>query len=395
MSLITYLTRIHFADRVVEDALAEELARLGVARPLIVADADAGGGDDLERVLAVLPGGGAGTLTVGDRTAAHAARAVIARVAKTGCDGLLALGGGAALDAARLAGLAGPRPGALAALLAGSGIRALGAGSNGLPVIAVPTLPGQGLGLCASLRVDLPDEFGPRRIAAEGLMPALLLCDPTLGLDAPPQRLAETGFDALTHCVETWLSTAWNPPADGMALDGVRRAAATLERAVGNPRDLDARRELLAAGLNGGLAGAKGLGAVHALAHALEAEPEPGAGSGQAAEPARQRAGGGGLHGRFHAAILPAVLAFNAPAVPDRMAPLARALDLPDGGAIGPALARLGARIGLPASVSALGLDGAARARIARRAEAEPANRSNPRLAVAEDYAAMLAAAEG
>lgn len=380
MALITYMTRIHFADRVIEDALADELIRLGMRRPLVVADLDGRTGDDLERLLAALPGQNAPMFAADpNQPLTESAAAVRMRAVAEGCDGLVAQGGSAALDCARLAGLGIVRPAAPTAARRG---RATRASSGKLPVVAVPTLPGQGMGLCPALRLEPSGEEPlPRRLMSDELVPALLLCDPTLGLDVTPERLAASGFDALTHCIEAYLATAWNPPADGIALEGVRRAAASLPRAVETPRDIDARRELLAAGLNAGLAAAKGLGAVHALAHALETHLRP---ATAAADP---------WHGALHAALIPPVLAFNAPAVPERLALLAEVMGLGRKEAVQAGLARLGARLGLPDTLVGLHLDAAALARVARLAEADPANLTNPRLASAEDHARLLMAA--
>lgn len=349
MSLITYVTRIHFADRVLEDALAEEVQKLGLRRPLVVTDA-AGEGDDLfDRLCDALPVG----------CAAHPLRAVAvpgaaaletgaAAFAQGGCDGVLGLGGPAALDLARALGQAGP---------------AAAARGGTVPVIAIPTTTaGVGLGPCV-LRA------GP----APPPVPALILCDPTLTTGADAAQTAAAGMDALTHCIESYLGTTWNPPADGIAIDGVRRAGAHLERAVRDGQDIEARREMLAAALNAGLAAQKGLGGVHALAHALEAE-----------------AGLVPRHGMLHAALLPPVLAFNAPAVADRFGLLREALHLPPGLDLTEALAALGARVGLPGRLDPLRLDDRALRRIARRAAEDPANRTNPRLATASDYLHML-----
>jgi alcohol dehydrogenase class IV len=204
-------------------------------------------------------------------------------------------------------------------------------------------------------------------------VPAVVLCDPTLTLATDPMMTAASGMDALTHCIETYLGTTWNPPADGIALEGVRRAGAYLERAVRDGQDLEARREVLAAALNAGLAAQKGLGGVHALAHALENE-----------------AGLSARHGWMHAALLPPMLGFNAPAVGDRFAALCEALRLGPGADLPKALAALGARLSLPLRLDSLRLDHPALKRVARKAADDPANLNNPRLAHTEDYLRIL-----
>jgi alcohol dehydrogenase class IV len=326
MSLITYVTRVHFADRVLEDALPVEMARLGAAHPLLVTDA-AGDLDDLpERVACALPPGMA-LRPAGD----GAARG----------DAVIALGGSAALRAGRVL---------------GARLRC--------PVIALPTTTAD-VGLA-----PIPD-------APEAALPDVVLCDPTLTLAADAAATAAAGMDALVHCLEAYLGTTWNPPADGIALEGLRRARDWLAPAVAAGHDLAARREVLAAALNAGLAAQKGLGAVHALAHALEREAGPAL-----------------RHGALHVALLPPVLSFNAPAVADRLAGVAEALRVPSGApALTAALVALGRRIGLPARLDGLNLSAAALDRVACAAAEDAANRTNPRLAVAADYRRMLEAA--
>ncbi len=342
MSLIAYVTRIHFADRVLEDALPEELRKLALTRLLILTDAAGEADDAFDRVVDALPAGvtHAALRDLPLPPLAEDAAAAAALAAHEGCDGLVAVGGAPVLTLARAAGLA-----------------------AGLPVVAIPTTTaGVGLG-------PMPLPFGPAPV------PALILCDPTLTLATGPEATAAAGMDALTHCLEAYLGTTWNPPADGMALEGLRRAAGHLERAVLAGNDLNARREVLAAALNGGLASQKGLGGVHALAHALEAE-----------------AGLAARHGMLHAALLPPVMAFNAPAIAGRLDPVACALRLSPGADVAAALAALGRRVGLPGDLGALGLDRQAMGRVAKVAAEDAANRTNPRHATATDYLAMLEA---
>ncbi|MGQ0566852.1 MAG: iron-containing alcohol dehydrogenase [Gemmobacter sp.] len=349
MSLIGYVTRIHFADRVLEDALPEELRTLGVHRPLVVTDAAGAADETLDRLADLLPTGFVQIAEVDTGTDPRVRAQVLARGADSGADAVIGLGGAAALDLARII------------------------GKDVLPhapVIALPTTPANvGLG-------PLAEGLAAATGCATGTacIPALILCDPTLTLAADPAATAADGMDALIHCLEAYLGTAWNPPADGIALDGLRRAAAHLERAVACGTDIEARREMLAAGLNAGLAAQKGLGGVHALAFALEAERSL-------------------RHGRLHAALLPPVMHFNAPAVADRLPPVRAALGLAPGGDVIAALAALGARIGLPGRLAQLHLDTPAMARVALRAAEGAASRTNPRHATAADYRRMLEAA--
>ncbi|MBL4918081.1 iron-containing alcohol dehydrogenase [Szabonella alba] len=358
MSLIAYLTRIHFADSVVEDALPEEVARLGLRHILLLTDALAGPEGLGERVECLLP-------VECDVTRADAARPLAdlrLLLQDAECDGILAMGGPLVMDrAVELARMPGHAPGP-----AGRE----GARNATIPVIAVPT---------TTAAIGLPDVA----VTAKGLLrndcrplPSVILCDPTLTLWAGPEVTAAAGMDVIVHCVETYLSTTWNPPADGMALDGLRRAARWIDRAVTAGGDYDARREMMAAALNGALAGQKGLGATHALSQAVEACLAPTA-----------------PHGRFHAALLPPVLRFNAPASQTRFTAIAEAMGLPVGRDLAQSLADLGARLGLPVTLAGLGLDATLSNEIAARAAEDVANRTNPRHATAQDYRDLLEAA--
>ncbi len=353
MSLITYLTRIHFADRSVEDALPVEVRRLALARPLVLADAAADAADAVDRLLDALPRSAAPIVLRGLPSLPSAKDRARIATARTGgaADGVIGLGGGRVIDLARLAARGRHR-------------------AADLPVIAVPTTTaGMGFG---------PTRFdGPDGTAANAALPVAVICDATLTLAMDRSTTAATGMDALIHCLEAWLGTAFNPPADGIALEGLRRAVGFLERAVADGQDLEARREMLAAALCAGLAAQKGCGGIEALAWAVEVE-----------------VGLEERHGLLHAALLPPVLAFNAPAVGDRLGQLPRTLPLPRDADVGACLADLGGRIDLPRRLGSLGIDDAARRRIAAAAAADPANRTNPRHATSTDYLTLLRAAE-
>jgi 4-hydroxybutyrate dehydrogenase len=376
MSLISYVTKIHFAENVLEDAIEAELGYLGVARPLIVSDHGAARQGAVERLLAAMPRGVVATVfeaSGGRATGDESARA--ARLyAECGADGLIGFGGGAAMNLTKAAGIRVGHPGPLRHYSGDEGGRTRIRGVIP-PLIAIPTFPGacsEALGVAVVAMRDGANVA----LVSPLLTPRVVVCDPTLTLDLPAAQMAGAGMDALTHCVETYIATAWNPPADGIALDGLRRAVAYLERAVADGSDLQARREMMAAGLNGALANQKGLGGVHAMSHAL----------GGVVQRALD-------HGAVNGVLLPFVLEFNAPAVAPRYAEIRRELGLPARADLPEAIMRLRERVGLPSRLGEMGVDRDDLARAAANAPADYSNRTNPRHAGAEDYLAMLSAA--
>ncbi|SOE17252.1 alcohol dehydrogenase class IV [Hoeflea halophila] len=343
MSLISFVTRIHFADRVLEDALPEEMEKLGIRRPLVVTD-EAGERDDcLDRLLDSLPplcdpvhlNGFSAKVMTGQ------VRAVSQACSENRCDGVIGFGGAVALDISRL----------------------IDARSQ---LITIPTTTESvGLG-------PIGAAFAGREIC-NPRSPSVVLCDATLTMGASAYSTAIAGMDTLTHCLEAYLGTAFNPPADGIALEGLRRAMRHLSRAVENGDDLEARREMLAAALNAGLAARKGLGGIDAAAKAVEAQ-----------------AGLWGRHGALNAALVPHVLAFNTPAVTVRLPVIREALGVPPDGDAAFVIAELGVRLGLPDRIGSLGLGRADLRKAAEAAAADPANQTNPRLATADDYFRLL-----
>jgi hypothetical protein len=376
MSLITYVTRVHFADGVVDEALAAELDDLGIRRPLIITDQGVVQAGLLDRLEDAMPATATPLLFADSPPwpCESAAERIAGLYRAQRCDGLIALGGGTTIDLAKVAALLVSHGGPLAASATGGG--RLGPIRDVLPpIIAIPTTAGSGAEVIRGTGVVLAN--GQKlELRSPYLIPKVAICDPTLTLSLPPALTAGTGMDALTHCIETFVATAYNPPADGIALDGIARAALHLERAVHDGRDLTARREMMAAALDGALAVQKGLGGVHAMSHAL------GALEGYQLH-----------HGTLNAILLPYMLEFNAPAVGERYAAIKRAMGLRPRADLPDELVRLNRRLGLPGSLGELGVDPRAIERAAPQAERDPASRTNPRRTRREDYLALMRAA--
>ncbi|MFG6413513.1 iron-containing alcohol dehydrogenase [Roseateles sp. DC23W] len=377
MAQILYLTRIEIefgASRL----LPAECERAGMRRPLVVTDAGVRAAGVLDKALAAF----AAPPAVFDRTPSNpteaAVRLAVDQLRAQGCDGLIAIGGGSSIDLAKGVAIAATHEGPLKrwATIEGG---AVDISSKVLPVIAVPTTAGTGSEVArgAILIVDDGRKLGFHNWE---LLPKTAICDPDLTLALPAHLTAATGMDAVAHCIETFLAPAFNPPADGIALEGLRRGWQSIERATRDGQDRQARLDMMCASVHGALAFQKGLGAVHSLSHSL-----------------------GGInprlhHGTLNAVFLPAVIRFNAEADSvkreQRMARLAHAMGLAgnDADAVANAIAAMNARLGLPAGLAAMGAGPELDEPIVEHALRDHCHKTNPRIASADDYRALLAA---
>ncbi|MEM7522686.1 MAG: iron-containing alcohol dehydrogenase, partial [Pseudomonadota bacterium] len=232
MSLINYLTRIHFADGVLEDALRAEIERLNIRRPLFVTDKGVQDAGVLERALdATQTKPIIFAETPWNPDEGSVARAA-ALYADENCDGVVAIGGGSPIDLGKAAALRVSHTGPLASYTMVEG--GLGRITGDLPpLIASPTTAGTGSEVGRGALITFADgrKLG---IISPHLIPTVAICDPTLTLSLPRHLTVGSGMDAVAHCIETYVATAWNPPADAIAIDGLRRASAHLERASAN-----------------------------------------------------------------------------------------------------------------------------------------------------------------
>ena len=375
MALINYVTQVQF-DFGALALLQQECDRLGIRRPMIVTDAGVKAAGIVDRVLAQLTEPAA--VGVFDQTPPNPNEAAVRAASQVyregGFDGIIAVGGGSAIDLAKGVAVCGTHDGPLKqfALIEGGLARITAATA---PVIAIPTTAGTGseVGRAAILILDDGRKVG---ILSPHVVPKSAICDPELTLGLPPMLTAATGMDAITHCIETFLSPLFNPPAEGIALDGLWRGWAHIERATKSGGDRDARWNMMSASMQGAMAFQKGLGAVHSLSHSL-----------------------GGVnprlhHGTLNAVLLPAVLDFNREAdtvEKDRKFDrLAHAMGLSDGDAIGPAIKALNQRLGLPATLTEMGVTRDLFPKIVQGALADHSHKTNPREASADDYARLL-----
>lgn len=210
--------------------------------------------------------------------------------------------------------------------------------ANVSPMIAIPTTAGTGSEVGRSGVVTLDANHRKTVIFSPHLMANAAILDPEMTRSMPAQITAATGFDALTHCLEAYVSKGDHPMADGIALEGIRLVAAHLERAVSHGDDLEARGGMLKAAMMGAVAFQKGLGACHSLAHPLSSEC-------------------GLHHGLANALCLPAVVEFNADHVGAKLARVSELLGgEPSAKGCAEALRALRARVGLPDGLQKAGV---------------------------------------
>lgn len=375
MSLITYLTTIRFEFGAIA-GLSDDLRELGIENPLVVADVGLERAGLIERLKTVLQNRSEVAVFTGTPTnpTESAVLAALELYRSRGCDGLVAIGGGSPIDLAKGVALLSTHEGPLetyAAIL--GGIPKIT--SAVAPLIAIPTTAGTGseVGRAALITLDDGRKLG---FISPYLIPRRAVCDPELTLGLPPSLTAATGMDAITHCVETFLSPRYNPPAEAIALDGLERAIKNIERAVTQGSDPEARHEMMMAALEGGLTFQKGLGAVHALSHPL-----------------------GGLkqvslhHGTLNAVLLPYVLEFNQEHSGVKYDALRQRVEIGRGENLADFFRRLNTRLGMPSALAEMGVPRDTLAGIAESATQDHSSATNPRPATAGDYLAILEAA--
>lgn len=368
---INYLTTINFGAGSAS-SLEAAMKTCGITRPLVISDR----GIEAAGLLELAPFGFLRSaprfLDVPTNPTESAVLEALEVYRANQCDGLIAIGGGSPIDLAKGVALLATHEGKLetyAAILGGiSRITSAVA-----PLIAIPTTAGTGseVGRAALITLDDGRKLG---FISPHLIPDIAICDPELTAGLPPYLTAATGFDALTHCIETYLSPRFNPPAEAIATDGFERLWKFLPKAVADGADMNARTEVMMGALQGGLTFQKGLGAVHALSHAL-----------------------GGFkdlklhHGTLNAILLPPVLRLNAQSdiAAKKLANLERLAGL-SGSSLADALETLMVDLGIPTRLSVLGVTREIIPVTVERALADHSHQTNARELSAEEYISIL-----
>jgi alcohol dehydrogenase class IV len=275
-------------------------------------------------------------------------------------DGVIAFGGGSALDA-----------GKVIAFMAGQSrpmwdFEDVGdwwtrADPKGiLPVVAIPTTAGTGSEVGRAGVITDEATHTKKVIFHPLMMPKVTICDPELTVGMPPAITAGTGMDALAHCLEAYCGPGYHPLADGIAVEGMRLVHENLAKAYKRGNDLEARAHMMSAAAMGATAFQKALGAIHALSHPVGALYDT-------------------HHGLTNAVFMPYVLVFNRPAIEARIARVAAYLGLaPTFDAFLAWVLALRAEIGIPHTLAGLGLDDGKFDRMSRMAPKDPTAGGNP-----------------
>ncbi len=356
-------TAIRFgAGRIDELAVACRVA--GIARPLLVTDPGVAPLPIAARARDVLDGSGLAVAVFSDvkpnPTDANVAAGLEAFRAG-GHDGVVAFGGGSALDC-----------GKVIAFMAGQtrpmwdfedvGDWWTRADPSGIaPVVAVPTTAGTGSEVGRAGVITNLDTHTKKVIFHPRMMPAQVICDPELTIGLPPALTAGTGMDAFAHCLEAYCSPSFHPMAEGIAVEGMRLVKDYLPDAYRDGTDVEARAQMLAAAAMGATAFQKGLGAIHALSHPVGALYDT-------------------HHGLTNAVFLPYVLDFNREALWDKIDRLAGWLELEDGfSGLLDFVLRLRRDLGIPHTIDKIGVDDGRFDEMAAMAVVDPTAGGNPR----------------
>lgn len=354
---ISYLTKVQFGAGALAD-LSEVMAHIGMSRPLVVTDQPLLELGFVDRLGLSEPP------VFADIQSNPTERSVLAGLEvfrEHGCDGFVAVGGGSPIDAAKAMGILASHEIELeaAAYIRGGLDRIT---SDMPPLIAIPTTAGTGTEVGRGSLVTMAS--GQKlAIISPHIIPNWSIVDPELTLNLPPSLTAATGMDALSHCIETAISRVYNPVAEGIALDGLKRGWENLRIAFENPHDIAARTEMMMCAMQGALSFQKGLGLVHSISHPLGALKERAL-----------------HHGTLNSVLMPHVLRFNEAGCRLALDKIGDLLGV-SGGADGlaRALTNYSDSMELPLSLSAMGVEEGDLVGIEPLAVADHCSLTNPR----------------
>ncbi len=369
-STFSFPALIHFGAGV-RSQLPDFLAQNKVARPLVVTDRGIAPLPMFQDFLKGLAGGKLQAATFSEIWGNPTKLQVIAGVkafAAHRADSIVGIGGGAALDVAKAIALMVNHPGDLFDYEDGK--------PDALPIdqaipflVALPTTSGTGSEVGRSAVISDDATHVKKIVFSPRLLAKAVFADPELTLDLPAKITAATGMDALTHCIEAFLARSYHPICDGIALEGLRVGAASLEKCVKSPRDIEARSAMMMSSMMGAIAFQKGLGLTHSCAHALSAVADM-------------------HHGLANAVMMPYALPFNIQAVPERFERMAMTIGLKDASSAGfiKWLRDLNAAVGIPAKLSDAGVKKEQFDRLVEIAVDDVCHQNNPRPVTVADF---------
>lgn len=348
-------------------ALPDESAAAGVRRPLLLTDPGLVASGVYETVRRALRQNAFAEFTaIPENPTIDGVELALAVYRGEGCDGVVAVGGGSVIDSAKAVALMATHPGVLGDYFG----RPEKVTAAVAPLIAIPTTAGTGSEASRGAGIHPTPSARSRSVGSPYLVPKVAICDPDLTASLPPHLTAGTGMDALTHCIEGYLSTFVSPPADASALAGIRRVGTWVERAVHDGRNKEARWNMMMAALEGGISLSKGAGPGHAIANTL---------------------GDRGLHhGTLVTLAMPAVLRLLERHAPDKVGHVAQAMGARPGESAADAVAALSRRVGLPENVRALGYPPGDLDEMAADAAASFFNLRSPYRPTAADFKTMI-----
>ncbi|WP_322893130.1 MULTISPECIES: iron-containing alcohol dehydrogenase [unclassified Yoonia] len=358
----SYPTTIKFgAGRIAE--LPDLCKGAGITRPLLVTDKALASLPITAQALDLLDAAGLGRAVFSEVDANPTEAnldAGLAAYRAGGHDGVVAFGGGSALDLGKLIALMVDQPVGI------WGLEDIGdwwtrANPDTIaPIIAVPTTAGTGSEVGRAGVLTDSATHRKKIIFHPKLMPTVTLCDPALTVGMPAFITAGTGMDALAHCLEAYCSPHYHPMSQGIALEGMRLVLENLPRAYATPDDLEARANMMSAAAMGAVAFQKGLGAIHSLSHPVGAVYNT-------------------HHGTTNAVVMPMVLDFNRAVIEDRIDRAAAYLGIAGGfDGFYAHVMDLRASLSIPANLTALGVEASKLDELTEMALLDPSCGGNP-----------------
>ncbi|PWY56391.1 alcohol dehydrogenase [Legionella qingyii] len=358
--------------------LVEVCHTLGINSPLLVTDSNLAKLPVIESILTHCRDTGLFISLFADVKANPSGENVMAGVnayQKGQHDGVIAFGGGSALDAGKaIALMIGQKRPLWDFEDIGDNWRRVNA-AGVAPVIAIPSTAGTGSEVGRASVITDTQQQRKKIIFHPKMMPAMVILDPELTVALPPNITAATGMDALSHCLEAYCAPGYHPLAEGIALEGIRLIKEHLPRVMQNGNDINSRTQMLVASSMGATAFQRGLGAMHALAHPLGAIYDA-------------------HHGRLNAILMPYVLHANRSEIEYKITRLATYLEIENGfDGFLDWIIQLRQELGIEHSLAEIGIDKRHAARIATMATEDPSAQSNPILFDIQQYERILIAA--